>query len=145
MISVPIVGWAEAYLADLIGSTLGSFIAYYLGQRYGLNILRKFVSSTAADKIDGIKIKKGYEIEVIFMARSTIETLAVEALSYAAGIMSLGYWKFLLGTTAAHLILATPLYYLASAWYSSRNFITNVIVAILFLPLLFRFRGRYFE
>ena len=91
LISVPIVGWAEAYLADLIGSTLGSFIAYYLGQRYGLNILRKFVSSTAADKIDGIKIKKGYEIEVIFMARSTIETLAVEALSYAAGIMRLGY------------------------------------------------------
>ena len=145
LISVPIVGWVEAYLADLAGSTLGSFIAYHLGQRYGLNILRKFVSNAAADKIDGMKIRKGREIEAIFMARLTVGTLAVEALSYAAGIMRLNYWKFLVGTTVAHLILGAPLYYLASAWYSSRNVLLSIAIAVLLLPIFFKFRERYFE
>src|SRR3989337_132416 len=40
--SIPAIGWELAYIADLVGSVIGSSGAFFMGRRYGPKLLRKF-------------------------------------------------------------------------------------------------------
>jgi uncharacterized membrane protein YdjX (TVP38/TMEM64 family) len=39
--SIPVIGWWQAYLADLIGSMIGSSMAYYIAKRWGISFMSK--------------------------------------------------------------------------------------------------------
>ncbi|MBI2620980.1 VTT domain-containing protein [candidate division WWE3 bacterium] len=143
--SIPIIGWKSAYSSDLAGSTIGSMTAYWLGKKYGQAFLNKFISDDITTKISSVKFAKGKEIGAIFMTRLAGGGLAIEVLSYAAGLVGIGYKRFLIGIVLAHVVLNFPLYFLAGVWTTANSTLLSVVAAVIFIPFFLKFWKRFFE
>lgn len=141
--SIPMIGWFNAYLADLIGGLTGSSIAYYLGKRYGHSFLRKIFDEKTIVKINKIKIVKNKELEAIFLVRLFTGIIS-EAISYGSGLLGIKYRNFLLGTFLASLMFM-PFFYLASGILSGKNILLNGIIVLIVGTLFYKLKGRYFE
>ena len=95
--------------AILVASTIGFFIGKYLGE-------------VTIDKLIGRKKEKQMEFYVerysgwaVFITRLT-PLLSNDAISFVAGILQMGYWKFIIATLAG----ITPLTILI-AWFGENN------------------------
>ena len=140
--SAPLIGWKQAYIIDLIGSTVGSSAAYVLGKKYGEAFIRRIISSEAVEEMKKFKIVKGKEPETIFMLRMTVGQSASELLAYGAGFLKLKYKTFFLSTTIAHAVLGIPMYYLTETWVHTKSWIPALFIAIILLPILIKFRTK---
>lgn len=143
--SIPMLGWIGAYLVDFIGSTIGGVICYFLGRRYGLTLLRKIFDEKVVQKMEGLKVKKGKELEAIILWRILAGGTIIEAVYYAAGLLKIGFGNFFLGTTISHVIIGIPSFYLGGAILSSQNILINVFLLGIALVVLYKAKGRYFE
>lgn len=142
--SIPIFGWSVAYLIDLTGSIIGSWIAYELGKHYGYEFLSKFLGHDLIQKVRKIKIKKNKEFEGILVLRFFGGTI-VEVVAYSAGLLGVGIGNFLLAGFISHIIVGVPSYYFAGNIFSGQNTIISVVSFLLLLLLLTKFKNRYFE
>lgn len=105
----PYLGTLIAISAIMVASTIGFFIGKYLGQ-------------VTIDRLIGRKKEKKLEFYVeryggwaVFITRLT-PLLSNDAISFVAGILRMGYWKFI-GFTLAGI---TPLTILI-AWFGENN------------------------
>ena len=105
----PYWGTVIAICAILVASTIGFFVGKYLGE-------------VTIDKLIGPKKENKLEFYVkryggwaVFIARLT-PLLSNDAISFVAGILRMGYWKF----TGATLAGITPLTILI-AWFGENN------------------------
>lgn len=143
--SIPFWGWFIAYLADFLGSLLGSSVAYYLGKKYGFRFINKVFSTDMESKIRGIKVKSRNEIESVFMIKTLGGGLLMEAVSYGAGILNIKYINFLIGSILSHLLFGIPIFFLADQILDSKNAIWTLMFVVISLVLLWKLKGRYFE
>lgn len=143
--AIPVIGWQYAYLADLLGLSLGSSIAYFIGKRYGYGLLHKLFDDSAIEKIRKIKVVKKREIETVFMLRAFLGSAITEIVCYAAGILNIRYRNFLIGSTLSHIVMGIPFYYFANSLFSKKQIVVNLILMGIVLPLLWKFRSRYIE
>lgn len=142
--SIPVIGWVNAYLIDFVGSTVGSTINYFMGYKYGISFLDKILDNSAVDKIRSMKIKKGKELETVFMLRVLGGTV-MELVSYACGVLKVKFVFFILVSIASHLAIGIPTYYLAESILTTQNIVISLILSAALLYLFFRFKDRYFE
>jgi len=142
--SVPVIGWLNAYLLDLAGTVVGSTVAYILGRKYGVGFLQKLLDAVTIEKIKNLKIKKNRELESIFMFRILVGSFA-EAIAYGAGVLKIGFGNFMVATIVSHAVLGIPAYYLAKNIFSAPNMIVSIVLAGVFIWLLYKLKGRYFE
>jgi len=141
--SIPVIGWFNAYLADLIGGLIGASIAYYLGSKYGHNFLKKLFDDKVIDKIYKVKIVKNKEYEAILLLRLFSSAIS-EAISYGSGLLKIRFKNFFLATlTAAFLYM--PFYYLADGIFNGKNVVINAVLILSIGAVLYKLRGRYFE
>lgn len=142
--SIPIIGWVDAYLVDLIGSVVGSCIAYYLGKKYGFDFLVKLFDEKTIDKFKHIKVKQYREIESVFVLR-ILGGMVVELVAYGSGLLKIGFLNFFIGSVLSHMVVGIPTYYLAKNIFSTQNLFASLVISIATLYLLWRVKGRYFE
>lgn len=143
--AIPIIGWVGAYLIDMTASTAGSVVAFYLGKRYGYAVLERLFDASTIRRIQSYKVKEKREIEAVVIMRVLFGTTIVEAVSYAAGIMNIGFWNFLVGAVISHIVVAVPMFYFAASLFGGNNVIFNLIVIAIVLPIVWKLRNRYFE
>ncbi len=143
--SIPFLGWQLAFMIDMAGSTVGGVIAYQLGRKYGFPFLNKILDTNIVEKIKRIKVKKGKEIEAVFVYRLLFGSIIVEALYYGAGVLKIHFGKFLIGVTLSHLLIGIPIFILASTIFSGANIILTITLAIIALIFIIKTKGRYFE
>ncbi len=142
---IPLVGLHWAYFCDLVGTIIGCSIAYYFGRVHGRQFLAKVFGEEFAAQTDKLKIKKGRELEALFVLRLLGAGVLVEAVSYGAGLIKMSYRKFLVGTVLSHLIIIGPCFYLYSALYDSKEIYLVAASLIITMPILWLVKGRYFE
>ena len=141
--SIPILGWFYAWLADCIGSLIGSSIAYYLGRKYGMSFLKKIFDEATLSKIGLIKMNPKREIEGVAVLRLFYGTIS-EVISYGSGLIGVKYPSFLLGTLLA-LLSGSVFFYVANSIFTGANVALNGALIVLAILLFFRLKGRYFE
>ncbi len=118
--SIPFLGWKTAFTIDMIGSTVGGTIAYMLGKKYGFPFLNKILDTKIVEKIKSVKIKKGKEIEAVFVYRLLFGSVIVEAIYYGAGVLSIHFGKFLVGVTLSHILIGIPIFFLAIVFFQEQ-------------------------
>lgn len=142
--SIPVLGWLNAYLADLLGSIFGASAAYFIARRWGYQFIKKIFDEATIERIKKIKIKKHREIEAIFFLRIFGGTI-VEAVCYGAGLLNIKYLNFAIGTIASHVVLGVPFYYFTNNIFEGKNFIFNLIIVAIFIPWALVAKKRYLE
>ncbi len=143
--SIPFLGWGLAFLLDFIGSLVGGAAAYYLGRKYGYIFLSKILGENVAQKIKSVKIKKGKEIEAVFMYKVLFGNVVIEAIYYGAGVLRIDFLRFMIGSVFAHLLIGIPTFYLANNIFSGKNAIMALILLFVGLLVVYKTKGRYFE
>lgn len=141
--SVPVIGWQNAYLAEVIGGLAGATIAHHLGGKYGYKFLKKLFDEPVIERIKKVKIAKNKEVEAIFILRLFTGSIS-EAVSYGAGLLGVKYRNFIFGTIIAYIFLI-PIFYLANNIFSGKNILLNGALVLTLGFLFYKLRGRYFE
>jgi uncharacterized membrane protein YdjX (TVP38/TMEM64 family) len=143
--AIPIIGWQQAYLLDFIGSFLGSSLVFYLGRKFGLNLITNFLGKKIAEKIKKIKLKKRNQIESAIIVRFASIGVLSDGVVWGASIWGFEYRFFIIGYMIAHLISTVPLFLLVGLSVSISSWLITLIIAIVAWGLLYRLKGRYFE
>ena len=142
--SVPILGWKLAYGVDLLGSAIGSSMAFFIARKWGWQFLRKIFDDAALAKIKRVKIKKEREFETIFLMRIFGGTI-VEVVCYGAGVLDVGYGNYLFATILSHLPLGIPLFYAAGSILNGNGAVLSLVFLAFAVLLFYKFKNRYFE
>ncbi len=142
--AIPVIGWVAAYGVDLVGSMVGSSIAYVIGKKYGYILLSKIFDDATVSKLRTTKIKKGREIESVFVLR-VLGGMIVEIVAYGSGLLGIGFNNFLIGSIFSHLVIGVPSYYLANNIFSTQNIFFSILLVVVSVVLLWKVKGRYFE
>ena len=140
--SIPILGWQNAYLADLLGSIVGSTIAYFIAKSWGISFMSRIFDAGSLDKLRKIRVPRGREFEAIFIFRFFGATI-VELVCYAAGLLRVRYSVFMLATIASHAAIGIPFYYFGKGLFGENGWVGPALfigLIIVFLTL----RKRYF-
>ena len=143
--SIPIIGWFNAYLIDFTATLVASSIAYVLGRKYGMPLVKKIVDEEMVKKMEKIKVKQKRELETIFLIRTLGGAVVVEVVAYASGLFRIGYRNFMFGTVLSHIVVVVPAYYFFGNIISGQNVIISLISVVLLLILFTKFKGRYLE
>ena len=93
-------GWINAGLINLIGWTLGSFIVFFICRKYGVDLIKKFVSLKSINKFES-KIPKGNLFVDILLLRMIFP---IDILSYILGLFSKVNFKIYSTATIIGLI-----------------------------------------
>lgn len=142
--SIPVLGWPLAYCADLLGSFIGSSIAYFLARRYGLGFMRKIFDEDMIMKIQKVRVKPHREIESIFLFRFFGGTI-IEVICYGAGLLRVRFSNYLIATVLSHMALGIPAFYLTHNILAGRGILINLSLALIFVIIFYTFKERYFE
>lgn len=145
MASIPFLGWPLAYLIDLLGSITGGSLAYFLARKYGLSFLKKIFDQKVLDKIENAKIKKGKEIEAVFIYRIILGTVILEAVYYGAGLLKVNFPKFLVGAILSHIVIGVPTFILAQNIFSGKNILITIVFIFASVFIVYKTKSRYFE
>lgn len=79
-----IYGWFYGAVFTIVGWTLGSFVVFFLCRKYGIDLVKKFVSLKSIYKIES-KIPKGEVFFDILLLRMIVP---VDILSYALSLFT---------------------------------------------------------
>lgn len=143
--SIPLIGWKLAYYADILGSSFGATVSYFLGKKYGYAILKKVVGKFLADKIQAIKLKQRNQIEAALFLRFASGGLLSDGLAWGASLIGFRYVPFIIGYIVSHVATTLPVFYLISASVSYQSWIIGGVGVIIAWLILYKFKGRYFE
>lgn len=143
--AIPIIGWFPAYIIDFLGSTAGGTISYYLGHKYGLVFLRKFLDHGTVENIQKIKIKKDRELESMFVLRLLLGSTIIEAINYGAGLLRVKYSNFLMGSIASHIVYGIPTFLIGESLLKGQNTVVSLVTILIALLIFMKIKGRYFE
>jgi len=143
--AIPFLGWLGAYLVDFVGSITGGIIAYFLGRKYSYKILRFLFDEGVIEKIKKIKVKKGKEIEAVFVYRLFFGSTILEVIYYGAGLLKIGFKNFLIGAAVSHMVVGIPSYYFAKNIIEGKNIILIIVSLALGIPFFIKFKKRHFE
>ena len=142
---IPLVGWELAYLFDLIGSLIGASASYFLGQKYGLTILKRVLGKTLTTKIAKVTLKPINQIEAAIMLRLAAGGLLSDGLAWGASIIGFRFKPFIVGYAISHALTTAPVFYALGASLSLHSWALFLAVAGLSWLVIFKFKGRYFE
>jgi uncharacterized membrane protein YdjX (TVP38/TMEM64 family) len=143
--TIPFLGWFPTYLLDLAGSIIGACIAYFLGSRYGYSVLHRLFDDSVVHKISSVRIKKGKEIEAIFVYRLLLGGTILEGIYYGAGLMHVKFRNFLIGSILSHAVVGIPLFYLVKNAFSIESALIIAIPLLIVFLVFTKLKHRYFE
>lgn len=102
-----VFGFHETFWLVLLGNFLGASISFWIGDRWGERLLRKFIAPKFIAKFNQYMDRRG--TASIFLLKLNPLT-SFDLWNYLAGASSLRFWKF----TAANLLGIAPLIFLST-------------------------------
>jgi len=88
-------GWFTAAVLTIIGWTIGSLIAFIIARRYGIPLIKKFISLKTIEKYEKLIPEENVFWTIVFLRMS----IPVDLLSYALGLFSkIKTGKYILAT-----------------------------------------------
>lgn len=142
--AIPILGIKAAFFADALGSFIGAISAYFLGLKYGFDVLEKLFDKAFLEKIKKVKIKETKQLEAMVILRIVF----MEGILYTAGILKVRLTSFIIGSTLGHIISALPVFLLAEGLITTSNATATVLKSLVYISLLvfiLMYRKRYLE
>ncbi len=77
-------GWFYSGIIHIIGWTLGSIIVFFISRRYGVPLIKKFVSLEKINKFESKIPKENLFIDIVLLRM----IIPIDILSYALGLFS---------------------------------------------------------
>jgi len=100
VLCVAIYGWQRGFLISWFGNTLAAFVEYYIFKK-----IRQISQDRVNETIIPVWLKKWPVDSPIFLIGGRmIPGFGSKAVSVAAGIYKVSWWKFLYTTAAANLV-----------------------------------------
>ena len=87
-------GWWGSFLCNYIGISVGSVIAYYLGKKYGVDIILTMFSRKQYEKWSRI-IRKSRSYDVFLFLSTLLPLFPDDFLCYFSGLIRINSRKFL--------------------------------------------------
>jgi uncharacterized membrane protein YdjX (TVP38/TMEM64 family) len=141
--AIPIIGWFRAYLADALGSIVGSTLAYWIARRWGMRLVAHVLDKASVGKLGRVQIPHEREFEAVFLLRILGSGALTEVLCYAAGLFRIRYHNFIFASVLSHAAVAIPLYYFGRGVFGESPW-TAALALLAFLLVLLMLRKRYF-
>lgn len=111
---IPVLGWFTAYLYNVIGSLIGSSIAFWIARKFRRPVVQRLVPLQTIDKWEA-KLSEGQEFWAFLVVRAVTWPI-FDLMSYAFGLSRISYKRFL-AVTALLLIPNAAVYYLGNEFY----------------------------
>lgn len=77
-------GWFLAAIFNIFGWTIGSFIVFFISRKYGVPLIKKFVSLEKINKLESKVPKENLFFSIVILRM----VIPVDILSYALGLFS---------------------------------------------------------
>lgn len=125
-------GWQYAAIINVIGWTLGSIIVFFICRKYGVPLIKKFVSLERINKIEAKIPEEGLFFSAVLLRM----IIPVDVLSYALSLFTKINFKTYVAATVIGIIpFAFVFSYLGTVpWYYqiAGFFMVGLIVALIF-------------
>ena len=79
-----IFGWLSAAVFSIVGWTIGSFIVFFISRKYGVPLIKKFVSLEKLEKLENKIPKENLFLDLILLRM----IIPVDILSYAISLFT---------------------------------------------------------
>lgn len=93
-------GWVKGALLSWTSSMVGAALCFYIARYFGRNLVEKLTSKFALESVDGFFERYGNYAVVV--AR-LLPFISFDIVSYAAGLTSMSFWKFIIATGIGQL------------------------------------------
>lgn len=93
-------GWVKGAILSWTSSMVGAALCFYIARYFGRNLVEKLTSKFALESIDQFFEKYGNYAVVV--AR-LLPFISFDIVSYAAGLTSMSFWKFIIATGIGQL------------------------------------------
>lgn len=135
----PIIGTALTILGQILGATVDFYLARALGRNF---VTKKFPQSI--NLLNTYSQKLGWQ--TIFFMRLT-PTLSFDFLSYASGLSSISFTRYILATTGGMvpLITITTLLGYSASVHSKMFAVTTLLIGTLFIGITVYLFKRIFK
>jgi uncharacterized membrane protein YdjX (TVP38/TMEM64 family) len=101
-VGAAVFGFNQTVLLVMAGNFFGASISYWIGQRWGKPLLRKFIAAKYIARFDEYMEKRG-SLSIFLLKLNPVTSF--DLWNYLAGASPMPYWKF----TAANLLGIFPL------------------------------------
>ncbi|MCO6387074.1 TVP38/TMEM64 family protein [Aliihoeflea sp. 40Bstr573] len=95
-----IFGWAWGAVISWTGAMLGAAICYWLAVGLGRSLVERYAPASIVENLDRASVR--YGVWAVFLAR-LMPFISFDAVSYAAGLLRVRFWPFLLATGLGQL------------------------------------------
>lgn len=124
-----VYGHTLGTLYVLLGAELGAIIAFFIARGAGLPMVERWVSPATLHRLQG---SQGMLMGIVFLTR-LMPFISFDAVSYAAGVTPLAFWRFALATLAGILPASFLLAHFGSELTAGGD--DGVVLAVQFLGL----------
>lgn len=125
-----IFGWFPTAIFNIVGWFLGSIIVFWISRKYGVPLIKKFISLEKINKLESKIPKENLFIDIILLRM----IIPVDVLSYALGLFSkvdfkTYAWATIIGITPFAFVFS----YLGtvSVYYQIFGFIFIILLVVL--------------
>ena len=132
-----VFGWLYAAVFSIIGWTIGSFIVFFISRKYGVPLIRKFVSLEKIEKFENKIPKENLFLDLILLRM----IIPVDILSYALGLLTkVDFKTFALTTIIGIIPFAFAFSYLGAI--SLKYQIIGILIAIFIIGVISEFHKK---
>ncbi|MCH8945943.1 MAG: TVP38/TMEM64 family protein [Nanoarchaeota archaeon] len=132
---IPIIsnvfGWVFGAIFTFIGWTIGTFIVFFLCRKYGIDLIKKFISLKQINKLESKIPRENLFIDIVLLR--TI--IPVDILSYALGLFSkVDFKTYALATMIGIIPFTIVFSYLGTVplWYQ----VSGIILVVLLITTI---------
>lgn len=112
----------------LISITCASSLGYFIGKSLGTPIINKLVGAKSKEKIEHFLTNYGFWAVIVTRISPFLSN---DAISFVAGILKMGYWRFMGATLLGILPLTLLIAYLGESYERLKNGLLWVSIASL--------------
>jgi len=141
---IPVLGWKLAYLLDFLGSTVGIYITYILGNKYGDRIIIKLAGQNTLDKIKKIRLKNQNQIETAIILRLAPLGLS-DVIAWGASTIGFRIKAFIVGSVIAHVVGNLPFFFLISQSINIKSWLFFTPLFGIAVFFIWKNKAKYFD
>lgn len=145
LVAIPFIGWQQAFVIDLLGTSIGATLCYAIAKKWGYAVLAHIFDADTLEKIAATTVKENRQVEFGFAVTIASRLVMAEVAYYAAGILRINFWKFMLGAVGSHVLFTLPSYYFAERVLAQKNPYSLIVAIVVLVPLVLILKKRYLE
>jgi len=136
-------GWVKGAILSWSGAMAGAALCYFIARLYGREAVERLTSKLALESVDDFFEKHGQY--AILIAR-LFPFISFDVVSYAAGLTSMGFWRFFWATGIGQLPATLVYSYVGDMLVGSvKTFVFGLLIIFSLSVLVFLLRRLFQE